>query len=631
MLVLTNKTALRHLWSEEIGVYRRAAPAHERRSMDKSAKTGISRLLEFTGRHRPLVAVACVLSAISAVVQLSPFVCIYFVVQEILAATPDIRSADTAKLALYGWLAVGLSAAAFILYFAALMCSHIAAFHTARNMKSQLLHHLVRLPLGYHTANSSGKLRKIIDENSGQTETFIAHQIPDLAGSFVTPVAVIAMLLVFDWRLGLLSLLSIVIGLAIEMRMMATSSSGFLKQYQNSLEDMNNEAVEYVRGISVVKVFNQTVHSFKRFYASIMQYKDYVIRYTLSWQLPMTAFTAAIHGTFFLLIPAGILIASGTADYAHFLLSFIFYVIFTPACASMLMKVMFSGNYKMIADEAVRRVDSVLSEKPLADSPVKRNPSGYGIEFSGVSFTYPRTQTPAVSGVTFRVPEGATAALVGPSGGGKSTIASLIPRFWDVDAGSVKIGGADVREIPPQILMDQVSFVFQDTRLFKASVLDNIRFNRPDATRDEAMAAAKAAQCEDILEKLPNGLDTVIGTKGIYLSGGEQQRIALARAILKDSPIIVLDEATAFADPENEYKIQLAFEKLTRGKTVLMIAHRLSTVQNADQIFVVDGGRIIETGRHDVLLQQGGMYARMWEDYQTSVSWGIGKERAYVS
>ena len=599
--------------------------------MEKSTKSGISRLFEFTGKHKVLVIISCVLSAISAVIQLSPFVCIYFVVREILEAALYIRSVDISKLAVYGWLAVGLSGAAFLLYFAALMCSHIAAFHTARNMKSQLLHHLVKLPLGYHTANSSGKLRKIIDENSGQTETFIAHQVPDLAGSLVTPVAIIIMLLIFDWRLGILSLLTIVIGLAIEMRMMATSSSNFLKQYQNSLEDMNNEAVEYVRGISVVKVFNQTVHSFKRFYESIMQYKDYVIKYTLSWQLPMTAFTAAIHGTFFLLIPAGILLAANTPDYTHFLLSFIFYVIFTPACASMLMKVMFSGNYKMIADEAVRRVDSILSEKPLADSGIKTYPKGCDIVFSDVSFTYPNAEIAAVSQVNIKIPEGTTAALVGPSGGGKTTIASLIPRFWDVDSGSVKIGGADVGEIPSELLMQQVAFVFQDTHLFKASVLDNIRTAKPEATKEEALNAAKAAQCEDILAKLPDGIDTVIGTKGVYLSGGEQQRIALARAILKDSPIIVLDEATAFADPENEYKIQLAFEQLTRGKTVLMIAHRLSTVQNADQILVVDDGRIIETGTHEVLVNKNGLYARMWKDYQTSVSWGIGKGDTYVS
>ncbi len=599
--------------------------------MGKSNKTGIARLFEFTGKHKPLIVLSCLLSAISAVIQLSPFVCIYFVVREIISAAPDLQSVDISRLSFYGWLAVGLSAAAFLLYFIALMCSHIAAFYTARNMKSQLLHHLVRLPLGFHTTNSSGKLRKIIDENSGQTETFIAHQIPDLAASFVMPLAAVALLLIFDWRLGVLSLITIVIGLGLEMVMMQKSSSGFLKQYQNSLEDMNNEAVEYVRGISVVKVFGQTVHSFKRFYDSIIKYKEFVTQYTLSWKLPMTAFTTAIQGTFFLLIPAGILIASKTTDYANFILSFIFYIIFTPASASMLMKVMYSSSYKMITDEAVNRIDSILSEKPLPEPVAGKHPNGSDISFTDVSFTYPNAEVPSVSGVTFQVPAGTTAALVGPSGGGKTTTASLIPRFWDVNSGSVKIGGVDVREIPSEILMQQVAFVFQDSRLFKASVLDNIRSARPDATREEALAAAKAAQCEDILAKLPDGIDTVIGKKGIYLSGGEQQRITLARAILKDSPIIILDEATAFADPDNEYKIQLAFEQLTRGKTVLMIAHRLSTVQKADQIFVIDNGKISESGKHDALTQENGMYARMWEDFQTSVSWGIGKETVHVS
>ncbi|MGI6154217.1 MAG: ABC transporter ATP-binding protein, partial [Christensenellaceae bacterium] len=540
-------------------------------------------------------------------------------------------SPDVSKLSLFGWLAVVLSAAAFLIYFGALMSSHIAAFHTARNMKSRLLHHLVKLPLGFHAANSSGKLRKIIDENSSQTETFIAHQIPDLAASFVTPVAVIAMLLIFDWRLGIASLLTILIGLGIEMRMMAKSSSGFLKKYQNSLEDMNNEAVEYVRGISVVKVFGQTVHSFKRFYQSIIQYKNFVIQYAMSWQAPMTAFTTAIHGTFFFLVPLGILLASGAADYTHFLLSFIFYVIFTPACATMLMKIMYSGNYKMITDESVRRVNWILQQEPLPESVVSDLPRNCDIEFCDVSFTYPNADIPAVDHVSFSVREGTTAALVGSSGGGKTTIASLIPRFWDVKDGSVTIGGADVCNIPKEILMQRVAFVFQDTHLFKASILDNIRTARPSATREEALEAALSAQCEDILTKLPNGIDTVVGTKGIYLSGGEMQRICLARAILKDSPIIILDEATAFADPENEYKIQLAFEKLTRGKTVLMIAHRLSTVQNADRIFVVDGGKIAESGSHDALREQGGFYARMWQDYQTSVAWGLGKEDAHVS
>jgi ATP-binding cassette subfamily B protein IrtA len=599
--------------------------------MSKSTNKGISRLFEFSGKYRPLVAVSGILSAISAVITLLPFVCIYYVVQEILLAAPDIASVDAGRLNMLGWLAVGLAAAAFVLYFAALMCSHIAAFHTARNMKSQTLHHLVRLPLGFHTANSSGKLRKIIDENAGQTETFIAHQIPDLIGSFATPVAIIVLLVLFDWRLGLLSLSTLAIGFLIQTRMTSRESLGFMQQYQDSLEDMNNEAVEYVRGISVVKVFGQTVHSFKRFYQSIMQYKNYVTEYALSMQKPMTAFVTVINGAFFLLVPAGVLMSGGAADYKSFLLSFIFYVIFTPACAAMLMKVMYSSSYRMVAEESVRRIDALLAEKPLESAKSQKLPQGFGIVLSGVSFTYPGALVPAVHEVSFSVPEGSATALVGPSGGGKSTIASLIPRFWDVDSGSIKIGDADVREIPPDALMKQIAFVFQNTRLFKASILDNILAARPSATRNEALAAAYAAQCQDILEKLPQGLDTVIGAKGIYLSGGEQQRIALARAILKDAPIIVLDEATAFSDPENEHQIQLALRQLVRGKTVLMIAHRLSTVQNADQIIVVEGGSVIEIGSHNELIQGNGLYARMWRDYQTSVLWGIGKEESHVS
>ncbi len=599
--------------------------------MNHSTKKGVARLFEFAGKHKPLAAISIVLSAASAVVTLLPFVCIYYVVQEVLLKAPNLGLADTARLTMLGWLAVGLAASAFLLYFAALMCSHLAAFHTARNMKSQVLHHLVRLPLGFHTANSSGKLRKIINENSEQTEAFLAHQIPDLAGSLVTPVAILILLVTFDWRLGLISLATLAAGFLIQLKMTSKESLGFLKKYQDSLEEMNNEAVEYVRGISVVKVFGQTLRSFKRFHQAIMQYRDFVTGYTLSMQKPMTAFVTVINGAFFLLAPAGILLGSQAVDYRDFLLSFIFYIIFTPACAAMLMKVMYSGSYKMMAEESVRRIDALLVEKPLAQSNVHKTPQGSGIVFSNVSFTYPGNGIPAVSEVSFSVPQGSVVALVGPSGGGKTTIASLIPRFWDVDAGSIQIGGADVREIMPDVLMRQIAFVFQDSRLFKGSILDNIRMACPRATREQALAAATAAQCGDILEKLPQGLDTPVGTNGVFLSGGEQQRIALARAILKDAPLVILDEATAFADPENEYKIQMAFAELTRGKTVLMIAHRLSTVQNADQIFVINRGQIAEGGGHGELLQTNGLYARMWRDFQSSVSWGIKKEEPYVS
>ncbi len=602
--------------------------------MQSKKKTGVGRLLEFAGAHRPLVGVSGVFSALSAVLMLSPFVCVYFALQEALAALVSNTPLVATKLTYYGWLAVLLALGALLLYFASLMCSHLAAFYTMRNMQVSLMRHLVKLPLGYFSNTTTGRLRKIIDENTAQTETFIAHQIPDLIGSFITPFAILGMLFVFDWRLGLLSLVPLIIGFVIEMRMMNQENSGFLKKYQNSLEDMNREAVEYVRGISVVKVFSQTVHSFKNFYASIMSYNKYVSAYTLSWRTPMTLFTAAIHGTFFLLIPAGILLLNGAADtgsYLNVLLSVIFYILFTPACAVMLNKMMYAGSYLMIANECVNRIDSLLDEKPLSHPEHPKSPKDASVEFSRVSFTYPGGGVPAIKNLSFSVKEGQTVALVGPSGGGKTTAVHMIPRFYDVDSGAVLIGGVDVRDIAHKTLMDTVSFAFQNTRLFKASLMDNIRAARPEATRAEALRAAEAAQCMDIFEKLPHGIDTVVGTKGVYLSGGEVQRIALARTILKDSPIIVLDEATAFADPENEVKIQQAFEALTKGKTVLLIAHRLSTVRHADQILVLREGELVEQGTHDGLLKQEGMYAAMWKEYERAAAWGVGKENSHVS
>jgi ATP-binding cassette subfamily B protein IrtA len=597
----------------------------------QNQKTGIPRLLQFAGKRRLLIVLACILSGISAVFMLLPFVCIWLVVREVLGSAPDMTAFEPARLAGYGWWAVAFALVGFLFYFIALMCSHVAAFYTARNMKFQALRHLAMLPLGFFSLNPSGKLRKIIDENAGQTETFIAHQIPDLVGSYVTPVAMLGLLFIFDWRLGLLSLVPLAVGFGLQKRMMTDESMEFMKHYQDSLEDMNNAAVEYVRGIPVVKVFQQTVYSFKSFYTSIMRYKEFVTAYALSCQKPMTAFTAVIHGAFLLLIPAGILLAVRAPDYGRFLQDLIFYLLFTPACAVMLNKIMYSSSYKMIAEESMSRIDSLLAERPLPEPEYPQRPRGAELEFSHVSFTYPDGSMPALDDVSLTVPAGKTVALVGPSGGGKTTAASLLPRFWDVDGGSVKIGGVDVRQISTAVLMKQIAFVFQDSHLFKDSIFNNIRAARPEASRAEVEKAAAAAQCGDIFAKLPQGLDTVIGAKGIYLSGGEQQRIALARAILKDAPIIVLDEATAFADPENESKIQAAFDQLMKGKTVLMIAHRLSTVQSADEIVVLSKGKIAEKGRHDELLNNDGLYAKLWQDYQTSVSWSVGKKVAHVS
>lgn len=597
---------------------------------EKKKRTGIPRLLEFAGKYRFMTVLACILSGCSAVLMLCPFVCIWFVMRDVLNALPDLQAVNAGTLAVYGWSAVAFALTGFVVYAVALTFSHLGAFHTARNMKSEVLHHLSKIPIGYFSSHSSGAIRKIIDENAGQTEAFLAHQLPDMIGSMVTAVTMLIMLFFFEWRLGLLCVLLMIIGFSLQMTMTGKKSMAYMRSYQDAMEEMNKEAVEYVRGIPVVKVFQQTIYSFKSFYAAITKYKENVTNYALSCEMPMVAFSVVINASFAILIPASILILPHETNRLSFLLDLIFYILFVPGCAAMLNKILFSGTYKMIATEAVRRIDSLLSEsvQPMPKTPDKMKQ--YNITFQDVVFTYPDAKVPALNHITLTIPEGKTVALVGPSGGGKTTAACLVPRFWDVLEGSVKIGGIDVRNLAQMDLMEQVAFVFQDTKLLKGSIYDNIKAARSGAAREEILAAAKAAQCDDILAKFPKGIDTVIGTKGTYLSGGEQQRLALARAILKDAPIVLLDEATAFADPENEYKIQKAFEYLTRGKTVLMIAHRLSTVQNADCIYVLENGEIVEQGSHDDLLEKQGVYSQMWKDYQTSIAWNVGKE-AHIS
>ena len=593
--------------------------------MKAKKQSSLSRILSYAGGHKNLTLLGCILSALSAILGLIPYVCVWLAARKVLETWPGLGV--TSDLARWGWTAVWTAIGSIALYFAALMSTHIAAFRTARNIRRTAMAHVLKLPLGFFTGNQSGRLRKLIDDNAGLTEDLLAHKLPDLAGTIVTPIAAILMLFLFDWKMGLLCLLTMVLALLSMCLMMGGKNAGFFHRYQKEIERMSGEAVEYVRGIPVVKMFQQTVYSFKAFYAAIRDYSDLASQYAMSCRIGQTCFLTFINGAFALLIPAALLLSSG-GDIRTVLVNFIFYALFAPACGQMINRIMYMSEAVMEADEAVGRLDEILDEKPMEESKAAKHPANAAVSFDHVTFTYPGADRPALDDVSFSVRPGQVTALVGPSGGGKTTAASLIPRFWDTDRGTVSIGGVNIREMNTEDLMRQVAFVFQDTRLFKESLLENIRAARPEASRDEVLSAAHAAQCDDILEKMPHGLDTVVGTKGIYLSGGEQQRIALARVILKDAPIVVLDEATAFADPENEHQIQKAFEVLTRNKTVLMIAHRLSTVQNADSIIVLSGGKIIEQGSHESLLSLHGVYTSMWEDYQRSVQWKVGKEES---
>ena len=585
-------------------------------------QSNLSRLLTIAGSYRYLTYASWILSAISALIALVPYYFIWQVMREVLEVAPNFSRAQ--HLTHNGWMAVLFAVIAVLVYIAGLMCSHLGAFRIATNLRLQSMNHIVKLPLGFAEHFGSGKLRKIVNESSAATETYLAHQLPDRANALATPCGLLVLLFVFDWRLGLLSLAPVLLGFLIMMAMTGKEMQQKMKEYQNALDDMSNEAVEYVRGIPVVKTFGQTIFSFKKFKDSIDRYKVWVIAYTKQLRTPMMFYTAAINGVFVFLI-AGALLFTQDQVTTEFLLNLVFYIIITPIISVTLTRIMFQSENAMIVDDALQRIDSVLNLEPLKETAHPMHPKDGSVELEQVHFSY-NGEKDVLNGISISIPAGQTVAFVGPSGGGKTTLANLISRFFDPQSGTVRVGGVDVRDIPKEELMNTVSFVFQNSRLIKASIFENVRLGKPEATREEVMAALKNAQCDDILEKLPDGMDTVIGTKGVYLSGGEQQRIAIARVMLKNTPIIILDEATAFADPDNETRVQAAFSKLSQGKTVIMIAHRLSTVAGADRIYVVKGGQIAESGSSRELMERGGLFARMWQNYQTSIQWKVQKE-----
>lgn len=588
-------------------------------------KNKFIRLLNYSGNYKYLTIVGMFLSALSAICLLVPFVYIWDVVNALLAVAPDFTKAQ--NLDVYAINAFTFAVLGIILNFFGLMGTHLSAFKNEKNMKDAAIKHLLKLPLGYFSNHTSGGLRKIIDYSTAKTEIFLAHQLFDLTGAIVTPIVFLILLFSFDWRLGLICLIPIILCFVFMYPMFSKESRNSMEKYEKYLEEMNGEAVEYVRGIPVTKAFQQSIYSFKNFINAIKNYGKFSAEYSMSTHIPMTAFTVSINGFFALLIPAGILLAGSVVD-VKFFANFMFYIIFTPICAVMMMKIMTVSQDWMLASCALDSIEAILNENPLVDPINPQKPKNHSIEFEGVYFDYENAygDEHILNDVNLKINENETVALVGPSGGGKTTIASLIPRFWDVNQGSIKVGDVDVRSISTKELMKNISFVFQNTTLFKDSIYNNVAIGRKGASRDDVKKALSLTQCDDIIDELPDGINTVIGSEGTYLSGGQQQRIALARAVLKDAPIIILDEATALAGPENEYLIQKAISEITKDKTVIMIAHRLSSVKNVDKIYVVENGRIVEEGNHHTLIDSGGIYSRMWDEFNQSIQWKVKSE-----
>ncbi|SHN48519.1 ATP-binding cassette, subfamily B [Butyrivibrio hungatei DSM 14810] len=590
--------------------------------MGEKKKSVIPQLFKYAGNHKYFTISSWILAVISALLSLAPFYFIWCIIREVVEVAPDFSRAT--HIVSYGWKAVGMSVLAYIVYIAALMCSHVAAFRVQTNMRVSLMQHIMKLPLGYIEAEGSGKIRKVVADSTAATETFLAHSLPDKAVSYATPIGLIAMLLIFDWRIGLICLIPAVLAFLAMGGMMGEKLQNDMKEYQNALDEMSAEAVEYVRGIPVVKTFGQSVFSFKRFKEAIDKYEEWTIKYTVLMRIPMVLFTTAANAVFAALIVCSFIFTRGGITNT-FLYNILFYLIITPLLTITLMKVAYAGESEMVVKDALGRMYTILNKEPLSEARDPKVPKDSSISIEDISFTYDEKKSNAIDGISLEIKPGDHVAFVGPSGGGKTTLASLIARFWDVDKGSIKIGGIDVKDIASDELMRQVSYVFQDSKLLKMSILDNVRMGRQDATDEEVVKALKDAMCWDIIEKLPEGLNTMIGSKGTYVSGGEAQRISIARAFLKNAPILILDEATAFADPDNEVMVQKAFANLSKDKTVIMIAHRLSTVVDADKICVLTEGRIAESGKHEELIARNGIYSHMWNEYQKSVNWKVGK------
>ena len=584
-------------------------------------ESSLSKLLAYAGKFRYLTIASWILSVISAWLALVPFYYIWRIMKEVLSVAPDFGKA--AHLKEYGWAAVGFAILSMLVYVCALMCSHLAAFRVQANIRTSLMRHILTLPMGFLDKDGTGKIRKIVNESSAATETYLAHQLPDQAGAIATPAGLLVLLMVFDFRLGLLSLIPVVAAFLIMGAMTGQRMKDKMEEYQNALDEMSSEAVEYVRGIPVVKTFGQSVFSFKRFQTSIQKYEKWTIAYTKEMRIPMTVYTTAINTVFAVLIAATFFFTGKGGDNT-FLLNLLFYIIITPIITVTMNKIMYSSENQLIVADAISRIESILEKKPLPETTKAQDPENSSITFENVSFCYEDAGRDALHQINLSIKEGEHVAFVGPSGGGKTTLASLVARFFDTTEGRILIGNKDVKEISSKQLMDMVSFVFQDSKLLKTSILENVRMGKKEATREEVMQALKEAQCEDIIAKLPDGIDTVIGSSGTYVSGGEAQRLSIARAMLKNAPILILDEATAFADPDNEAKVQEAFSRLSKGKTVIMIAHRLSSIVDADRICVLKDGSIAEEGTHETLLQKNGVYAHMWEEYNKSVQWKVG-------